>query len=161
MLLTLSICFFFGYYHLKYVYMIQSCANTASGEMPQCSRQYKHITSHCHSFSPHPCKARKPWKERDQSLDTSLPLQRHADPLLTNVKGETPLDLAAQYGHLDTVHLLISHWPEILQLSREAFSPLHLAARNGHTLVALSLINAGISINTRVSTAQGELVVGM
>lgn len=77
-------------------------------------------------------------------------LQRHADPLLLNVKGETPLDLAAQYGHIDTVHLLISHCPEMLYLQRVQFSPLHLAARNGHTVVALSLINAGISVNTVV-----------
>ena len=79
------------------------------------------------------------------------PPQRHADPLQRNIKGETPLDLAAQYGHLDTVHLLISTAPEILQLQRADFSPLHLAARNGHTVVALSLINAGICVNTVVS----------
>ena len=83
-------------------------------------------------------------------LCTLIP-QRHADPLQRNIKGETPLDLAAQYGHLDTVHLLISNAPEILQLQRADFSPLHLAARNGHTVVALSLINAGICVNTVVS----------
>lgn len=37
----------------------------------------------------------------------------------------------------------------------KGFSPLHLAARNGHSLVALSLINAGISVNTVVSTCNG------
>lgn len=29
--------------------------------------------------------------------------QRHADPMMKNNNGETPLDLAAQFGHLDTV----------------------------------------------------------
>ena len=64
--------------------------------------------------------------------------------------------MAAQYGHLDTVHLLISTAPEILQLQRVDFSPLHLAARNGHTVVALSLINAGLCVNTVVSGGEGE-----
>lgn len=80
-------------------------------------------------------------------------LQRHADPLLLNSKAESALDLAAQYGHIDSVELLMSHCPEMLYIQRPQFSPLHLAARNGHTVVTLSLINAGISVNTVVSVA--------
>jgi ankyrin repeat protein len=30
-------------------------------------------------------------------------LERHANPMMKNVHGETPLDLAAQFGHIDTV----------------------------------------------------------
>ena len=73
--------------------------------------------------------------------------------MIRNAKHETPLDLAAQYGHLDTVHLLVSCCPELLQTARHdaPTSPLHLAVRNGHTLVALSIINAGLSVNTLVS----------
>ena len=82
-------------------------------------------------------------------------LQRHADPLLRNVRNETPLDLASQYGHLACVHFLISYSPESLRPTVKGFSPLHLAARNGHSLVALSLINAGISVNTVVREIEG------
>ena len=96
------------------------------------------------------------WQSQVQCIQTVTPsppphTQRHADPLLLNCKSESALDLAAQYGHIDTVHLLISHCPEMLFIQRAQFSPLHLAARNGHTVVALSLINAGISVNTVVS----------
>ena len=48
------------------------------------------------------------------------------------------------------MHILISHCPETLRLSRPEMSALHLAARNGHSVVVLSLINAGIPVNTMV-----------
>ena len=35
-------------------------------------------------------------------------------------------------------------------------SALHLAARNGHSVVVLSLINAGIPVNTVVREREGE-----
>jgi len=72
--------------------------------------------------------------------------------MLVNIRGETPLDLASLYGRIDTVNLLVSHCPELLSSNHyKLFSPLHLAARNGHVIVALSIINAGQDVNSMVS----------
>ena len=72
--------------------------------------------------------------------------------MLVNVRGETPLDLASLYGRIDAVNLLVSHCPELLSANQyKLFSPLHLAARNGHVIVALSIINAGQDVNSMVS----------
>ena len=79
--------------------------------------------------------------------------------MLVNIRGETALDLASLYGRIDTVNLLVSHCPELLSANiHKSFSPLHLAARNGHVIVALSIINAGQNINSVVSGGSCELL---
>ena len=81
----------------------------------------------------------------------ALLLEAGADPSTRNVRDETPLDLAAQYGRFDTVQLLMSKHPYLLdpykkevpeegeeelfpRKSTRVFmhTPLHSASRNGH-----------------------------
>ena len=78
-----------------------------------------------------------------------------ADPSIRNNQGESALDLASQYGRLDTVELLTRKHPAILNDDHETQSPLHLASRNGHRQVVKLLLDAGFNINKRVSDLSG------
>ncbi len=87
-------------------------------------------------------------------------IQFLADPLIRNLRGENPLDLAAQYGRLETVQLLLRK--QLLPLSQETneeSSPLHLASRNGHRQVVALLLEAGFDINKRVRRNGFECVI--
>lgn len=87
---------------------------------------------------------------------------------MTNSRGEKPLDLAAQYGRLQVVQMLVRAHPELLLPYRKqlhdgegdsdhdidynhqkilSHSPLHLASRNGHKNVAEILLRAGMDVN--------------
>ncbi|XP_059609731.1 ankyrin repeat and sterile alpha motif domain-containing protein 1B-like [Phlebotomus argentipes] len=81
-----------------------------------------------------------------------------ADPTCTNARGETAFDLAAQYGRLQAVQMLIRTHPNLLapyqSAERHNQTPLHLAARNGHTRVVEMLLAAGMDVN--VVTAAGS-----
>lgn len=104
-------------------------------------------------------------------------LAHGADPKIPNSRGERPLDLAAQYGRLQVVQMLIRAHPELLlpynkdydddQLSDTdsgccrsilTHSPLHLASRNGHKTVVEVLLAAGVDVNllTTAGTALHE-----
>ena len=85
-------------------------------------------------------------------------VQHQADPSVRNKKSETALDLACQYGRLDTVELLLagsrlvragSVWSDSVVLAGTK-SPLHLAARSGHRHVIQALLDAGFNINHKV-----------
>lgn len=78
-------------------------------------------------------------------------LQHEADPTVRNLKDESPLDLAAQYGRLETVQLLVDTDPSLLRNVTTRHSPLHLAARNGHRNVAKVLLDGGFDVNYVVS----------
>lgn len=69
---------------------------------------------------------------------------------IRNVRGESPLDLASQYGRLDVVRSLLFHEPSLLQLLPETFSPLHVASRNGHKEIVELLIAHGADVNSNV-----------
>lgn len=77
-------------------------------------------------------------------------LQYHAEPVIRNFKDESPLDLAAQYGRLETVQLLLRKHPNLLRDRVDHHGPLHLASRNGHKQVVCVLLEAGLDINTKV-----------
>ena len=84
----------------------------------------------------------------------AFPPQHHSDVRIRNCKslGEfSALDLASQYGRIDTVHLLVRKAPPLLKEKHENHSPLHLAAKHGHKQVVDILINAGYGVNTLVS----------
>ena len=85
-------------------------------------------------------------------LTLTLSLQYHADPTLRNVKEESPLDLACQYGRLDTVQLLLKTHPNLLIGNTKDHNPLQLASRNGHKAVVQILLEAGCDIDRVVST---------
>lgn len=83
-------------------------------------------------------------------------LAHGADPNMVNCRGEKPLDLAAQYGRLQVVQMLVRAHPELIhpykkyyEKKRSVFShtPLHLASRNGHKHVVEVLLAAGIDVN--------------
>lgn len=75
---------------------------------------------------------------------------------MVNNRGEKPLDLAAQYGRLQVVQMLVRAHPELIhpykkhyEKKRSIFThtPLHLASRNGHKHVVEVLLAAGIDVN--------------
>ena len=78
-------------------------------------------------------------------------LQHHCDPLIRSIREESPLELAAQYGRLETVQLLLRKHPSLLGDTVDKHSALHLASRNGHKAVVQVLIDAGFNINTKVT----------
>ena len=77
--------------------------------------------------------------------------QYHADPCIRNLRAETPLDLACQYGRLESVEILLKKHPALLCDNVESHCPLHLASRNGHKQVVQVLIDSGFDLNTKVS----------
>ncbi|KAM9744852.1 caskin-2-like [Menidia menidia] len=93
-------------------------------------------------------------------------LQHQSNPCLVNKAKKTPLDLACEFGRAKVARLLLSSSmvAALLEGDRKepgdsAFTtPLHLAARNGHTDVIRLLLKAGIDINrtNRSGTALHE-----
>lgn len=88
----------------------------------------------------------------------SLLLTQGADPSVRNIRLETPLDLAAQYGRLETLELLLrmrfdllnEYLPGRSETNRPvatAHSPLHLASRNGHKTVVKLLLELGFDVD--------------
>lgn len=82
-----------------------------------------------------------------------------------NSRNETPLDLAAQYGRLQAVQMLIRAHPELLSpyyVDNTTMNPnkqlththtcLHLASRNGHKNVVEILLKAGVNVNLRTTS---------
>lgn len=75
---------------------------------------------------------------------------------MMNNRGEKPLDLAAQYGRLQVVQMLVRAHPELIHPYKKHYdkkrvifthTPLHLASRNGHKHVVEVLLAAGIDVN--------------
>lgn len=90
-------------------------------------------------------------------------LAHGANPEMANSRQEKPLDLAAQYGRLQVVQMLIRAHPELLRPYKRnmeqsndgeilSLSPLHLASRNGHKAVVEVLLAAGIDVNLLTTT---------
>lgn len=67
---------------------------------------------------------------------------------------QQPLDLAAQYGRLQVVQMLVRAHPELLLPYKKPgnhiwqHTPLHLASRNGHKHVVEVLLAAGVYVST-------------
>ncbi|XP_064602362.1 ankyrin repeat and SAM domain-containing protein 1A-like isoform X2 [Liolophura sinensis] len=74
-----------------------------------------------------------------------------ADPMIRNLKEESPLDLAAQYGRDEVVQLLMTKHPSLAFHVHQKHSPLHLASRFGHVAVVQRLLNTGFEIGLKTS----------
>ncbi|UJR15770.1 hypothetical protein I4U23_002704 [Adineta vaga] len=87
-----------------------------------------------------------------------LLLFHHADPTLLNRRLLTSIELACEQGHIHVVNTLLhntSCQQMILnQIYNEQHTPLHLAAKNGHTEIVRLLLLSGIDIN-RLTTTDG------
>ncbi|KAL5866181.1 hypothetical protein ACOSQ3_003695 [Xanthoceras sorbifolium] len=61
------------------------------------------------------------------------------DVLLT--RADTPLHIAARFGHLDFVRVVLSHKPSLAwELDQDGFSAMSLASENGHVAVVKELL---------------------
>ncbi|GFR09134.1 ankyrin repeat and SAM domain-containing protein 1A [Trichonephila clavata] len=92
------------------------------------------------------------------SWDYPVPEQNKCYPSVRNVRNESPLDLASQYGRLETVQCLLNSHPNLLSDIVRCHSPLHLAAKNGHKHVVKLLLDSGFDVNymTDIGTALHE-----
>lgn len=83
-----------------------------------------------------------------------------AKPNIRNYSFQTALDLAAQFGRLEAVKILINSHPEIIDAYRVeennngvrskhyyTLTCLHLASRNGHCEVVETLLKAGVNVD--------------
>lgn len=75
-------------------------------------------------------------------LQVEALLQYKADPFIEQKDGKSPLDVAAEFGRLRVVELLLSTFQSLIHLDVQSgklskqHTPLHLAAKNGHSDVA-------------------------
>ncbi|KAM3966091.1 LOW QUALITY PROTEIN: uncharacterized protein ACR2FA_012964 [Aphomia sociella] len=84
-------------------------------------------------------------------------IAKGADVTVKNNNDESALDLAAQYGRLETVQFLLRVRPQLvepykLSQSRDwvfPSTPLHRASKNGRKEVVITLIAAGVDPNIR------------
>ena len=71
--------------------------------------------------------------------------------------GETPLHLAAKWGHKDVVALLLGAKAEINAQTESGETPLHYAAENGEKEVAKLLLAGRVDIDVRNKWGQTAL----
>lgn len=77
-----------------------------------------------------------------------------ADPLLSDDRGYSPLDLAAEGGHTKIVQSLITHGVALSVRHADGYTPLHRAVRGGHTDTVKALLNADVPVEEM--TAEGK-----
>ncbi|CAH1251072.1 ANK1 [Branchiostoma lanceolatum] len=65
------------------------------------------------------------------------------------VVGTTPLHLAAENGHQETVSALLAADADVNVLDRQQTTPLHLAAREDHPETVSALLAAGADVNAQ------------
>lgn len=83
-------------------------------------------------------------------LDVNAKIDSMAPP---EIRGATPLHLAAGSGKVEVVEVLIKNGAEVnAKASNYNYAPLHLAALNGRKAVAELLIDKGADVNARSET---------
>jgi ankyrin repeat protein len=87
------------------------------------------------------------WAARMSSLDCIRVLVRHgANPNSISIDRQTPLTIAAQYGHLEAVKILLNDpCIDIAFKGRSGRSALSFAAGNGHSEIVEALLERGAS----------------
>ena len=70
---------------------------------------------------------------------------------MTDISGNTPLHLAAQWDYLDIVSDLIEQGADVNTHNKEGFTPIHYAAKNNSSEVCLILANNSALIDARDS----------
>lgn len=84
---------------------------------------------------------------------------------MENIRGEKPLDLAAQYGRLQVVQMLVRAHPELLLPYKKpgshifSHTPLHLASRNGHKHVVEVLLAAGVYVSKHETIRNHSILI--
>lgn len=78
-------------------------------------------------------------------------LKAGADPNIRSDDNASPLLIASERGCLESVNILLGHGADIRATlgfeKKTAYSPLHLAAYHGHTLVVKTLLAHGAPVN--------------
>ena len=75
-------------------------------------------------------------------------LKDNPDLVLTRyLMGETPLHLAAKWGHKEVVALLLANQAEVNAQTESGETPLHYAAENGEKEVAALLLASQAEVN--------------
>jgi hypothetical protein len=71
----------------------------------------------------------------------------------------TPLHVAAAYGHLDTAEFLINHGADINAKNEDGWTPLHVAVFNGHLALVKLLLEKGADPSVRDNEQKTALEV--
>ncbi|KAK4874602.1 hypothetical protein RN001_013962 [Aquatica leii] len=79
--------------------------------------------------------------------DARFLIKNGANIELTNIRGETPLHIAASRGFTEIINLLISKKAKINPIAEGRTSPLFLAVQNRHIEAAKLLINNGAHVD--------------
>ncbi|XP_078582891.1 uncharacterized protein LOC144865784 isoform X2 [Branchiostoma floridae x Branchiostoma japonicum] len=83
----------------------------------------------------------------NQLIEEGVNPDAHTDDLFTLQK--TPLHLAAENGHHETVSALLTAGVEVDAWDRLEMTPLHLAAEHGHHETVTTLLTAGADVNVQ------------
>lgn len=94
---------------------------------------------------------------RTSNLETSLRLLvQGADPnYFHEEKSSTPLHVAAKFGQVSQVELLLIYGADINAIDGNHLTPIELAKANNHTLIALRLQDAMYEVTDRLSMFLG------
>jgi hypothetical protein len=85
-------------------------------------------------------------------------LKKNPNLSYSDRQGNTPLHLAANNGHTDIVHHLVTAKAETLhRVNQRGDTALHLAAKNGHTSVVRLLLKHGAQVNEQNSRGETPL----